>query len=404
MMRSWVVFAVLLLPVASAAPVELYAHTSSFQLFPLTTQEPSERFATQPGLPLITQSGCVSDPTGSTGFTDRSYHTWYGYSTAGPVEYDVDENGHPRIHPVRGIPADIHLNGDAMTLHWYLSMASETQGGIPVAADIIVRGTLREGDDVSVGNAAFNTGKIIAVGESEPVTLSPLADHPQISHHMANGQHVYGFHVEMPILVSTINATESFNLRVDAFMDNPVCNDPGAEGGDYLNPYNLRIHQSPGLWNRVSMDVEAPLNFEQFHAQTIGRDIAIHLSAQSVFGGYDVHPGPWIVFDGESPLQRVDEAFVVPHGGHLWPRSETYVWDWHNTTAGVYPFSLRIENLQQTANQTLRGELRLDADGPLICLDGACLVESGNPDSSIPGVPAMTALLALAAIATARRR
>lgn len=404
MMRSWALFAVLLLPVASAAPVNLYAHTSTFQDFPLNTQEPQPSYAALP-LGGSWMSGCVQDPLDAQGLTDRSYHTWYAVSSPAKVDYDIDDNGRPRIHMERGISGDVILNGDSMTLHWYLAFEQSASGAIPVAPDIIVRGTVREGDDVSVGSAALNAGRLIASGQSDPVTLSPMVDHPQVSHHMVGEQHVFGFHITLPIEERVIKADEAFNLRVDAFMDNPLCNDPNtAGGGDYLNPFKLEVHESQGLWNHLEIDVEDPVSIELFHAQTVGRDIVLHLAANSVFGSYDIAPGPWIVFDDEAPAQRVSATTPNGMNDHTRDTTEAYVWDWRNTTPGVYPFTLRVENLQGTADATLRGELHVDTEGPRICLDGACLVESTSKESSTPGVPAATVLLALAAIAMARRK
>ncbi len=406
-MRFFVlVLGVLLMPLASAVPVDLYAHTSNFVEAPMNTQEPQARFNDPANLGLAAFSACIEDPSGAQTFTHRSQHTWYGYSNPSLVEYDVDENGQPRIWQERGLGGDVQLDGDTIPVHWYVALTTPGQP-LAIAPNVFMRATLREGDDVSVGKEAYNIGKIVAQGESEVVTLTPLLEHPQISVHEIDGAHVYGFHFPMSIRDPVIDEDEGFNLRIDVVMDNPLCADPqSAEGGDYLNLFGMQTHQSEGLWNHLELDVLQPIVLETLHIQTVGKDIVIHLKAQSVFGSYDLKPGPWLEVDAAAGVERLARAnHSLGHGPYpVQPAFESYIWSWQTIPHGSYPFTLTIQNLQGTANITHTGELRVSDAGPNFCIDGQCSAPAQAPDAKAPGLPLLGAMLVLAALAWIRRR
>ncbi len=399
MMRSLVLLAVLLLPAASAAPVTLYAHVDGNSDMRLDTQLP-DAAGKAPGLPLLGVSGCVTDPTGQQGFTDRSYNTWYAIGTQGLYNY-INKYGEAGVGFYRGLTGDVVLDEAVQPiLTWYVGTGAADRGA-PIIPNVVLKATLREGDQLSVGNKAYNEGAIVAQGRSTPVTLSPMVNDPQVTHHMVDGEHVYGFTVPLTIEQTTIDGAEGYNLRVDAYMDNPVCTEArSAAGGDYL-ALGLRPHQSPGLFNQLSLGAMDPLSLEAIHVQQIQQDVIIHVKPHSAFGYDDVLTQDWMRFTGKTP---VGERYVAPimhtHSGDT-PPSFSYIWNTTATKHGVYPFEIHFSNVQQTANITIPGELRLDDDGPKVCFDTGCWAPA-TENSTVPSLPVLALLGVLGLLA--RRR
>ncbi|HET6399166.1 MAG TPA: hypothetical protein VFH47_06400, partial [Candidatus Thermoplasmatota archaeon] len=213
-------------------PTTLYFHINGFQEFPINTQAPDDRFRETVTVGTLTNSnGCVKDPSGSAGVASQEFHTFYGYVSPSYVQYDVIENGKPRIHQERGIAYDVQLGGD-FTLKWYV----ETQAlsgdptpdinGLPVPMvlpDVMVRASMRAGDVISIQNKAYNEGALIAQGVSGPFTLAgamtgtfPATGAPEgsVSYTtLPNGHHLYEFTVPMKLSQNIIPREDGANMR-----------------------------------------------------------------------------------------------------------------------------------------------------------------------------------------------
>jgi len=355
----------------TSTPTTLYMHIDGIQDFPINTQPPDDRFWDDQKFGTASFSNsCMGDtPAGPA----QTFHTYYGYSTPGYVEYDFVERGGPRYHPERGISFDVDIDTSApMVVYWYM----ETQ---VTAADLqdpanpnnvapfpipnaVAKATMREGDAVGVGDAAFNEGDIIAQGETEPQMLlgdaTPANDY--VSYRTVDGKHVYEFAIPMEFQGSKIDRDESYNLRIDVFIDNPACDDPNA-GDQYLMLNNVRVHTSPGQRPRAEFSIMNAIKIEFMHPQFIGDELVIHTAMNSPWGNYDVREdegGIELSIDGPSPATSlVRAAFVQRHHDHNHHQEAvdvTYVWPYKKDNAkdGVYTVNMAVDNDQETATAT----------------------------------------------------
>lgn len=393
----------LLLPgvAAEASPVTLYAHIGGFQEFAMNTQEPEARYVAMPNAGLAMQSNCIQDPSGSTAFTDQQHHTWYSYSSPGFVEYDVDENGRPRIHQERGLGSDMRLDQNG-TFYWYV--AGEGQPTmLPVAPQAYLRVTIREGDDVSVGNEALNIGSIIARGQTEPVTLAPGVATDEVTHHQVDGRDVYAFRVALAYEDLIVDAAEAFNVRVDLWQDLGYCD--GDEGANYAD---LQPFQAPGMWNRWELMVHDPLRIDYLIPQLVGDDLVIHGAAASVFGNYDIAAGGNLtVWDeaGHDVSDLFDLVDLVArwheHDHKHDPLTQTWIANTTRLDVGIYTGRMEVWNLQGTANASAEFAFQLQGDLCGTTPEGyGCMPASIDEESPALTVP----LLGLALLLLARRR
>ncbi len=414
----------------------LYFHINGFQDFPINTQKPDDRYADAVEVGLATASGCVSDPTGVQKFTDRSYHTWYGYSSPSYVQYDVDENGLPRIHQERGLSYNIELDtGTQPVFRWY--MEGKAPGNLPGAdqfhppiPDVVVRATVREGDDVSVGNAAFNEGAIIAQGESMATTLagSFTQESESVIAHQVGTSWVYEFIIPLDIEKDQVDRRESYNVRVDAFVQNDLCGDPAtAEGGDYIFPNFALVHTSSDYRPMLKWNIMNPVVIEALHPQFVGDDLVIHTYSNSPYGSYDVQGDlkseqPILVeIDGPSPAINLAQVALVDHSlghgpeEHFKAVAATFLWDYQGDQAqdGTYTVTLRVQNDQQTAEAIAVATFNIGAGDAEVCSKNfdetdvncrkASEVASAPPKES-PGLGLLTGLGVLAVAAAALKR
>lgn len=422
-----------------STPTTLYFHLDGIQDFPINTQMPDDRY--QKGNPygLATNSfSCAGPlPTGSGGTTD-AWHTYYGYATPGYVEYAFEEDGGPRYHKERGISFDALLDTTKpFTIYYYLE-TQVTSAELPVdpntapipVPNVVVRATMREGDKVSVGDEAFNSGAIIAQGQTDPATLSPQTmSNPQVTHSEVGGKQVYEFAIPMEFALAKIRRDEAYNMRIDVFMDNPVCNDPQYSDGDkYAMANTVRPHTSPGHRPRMDLSVMNPVRIEYLHPQFIGDELVIHTSVNSPWGNYDVDEmdgGIEMSIEGPSPAVSLARAAFVQrhheHNHHQEAVDITYIWPYKADGAkdGVYTIHFVVRNDQHTSEA--RGDVQFqigkgesgsslpvcEKDVP-ISEQVNCRVVNTNEasDKKSPGVGlvAVLGLLGAAAVVLRRRR
>lgn len=430
MLRAWLVVVLALAPIAAAEgpaaelgienpdgffPVTLYAHLMGWQDFPINTQEPQETWAEAEPRGLLTHTvSCV--PDGLPIHVNEEYHTLYGYSSPSYVEYDFLEGGKPRTHPERGLAGDVNIEpGTRQTMYWYLA----TQTGLPgtdpadvnsvpvVVPGVVVRATMRAGDAISVDDMSYNTGPIIAQGETEPATLAAGATSGGATYvGQVNGLHIYEFEVSMDLEQARIPRETGFSLRVDVFMPNDagVCSDPCGEG--YFMANLVRNHTDPDHRPRIEMSVADPVRIEGVRPRLYDSAVLIDVEATSPWGAYDVDEsnltatisGP----DGVTALQTTHVAQHIAEYYHQEPMMVTYKFDRADLAAGFYTFRLEIQNDQHTATASATAAFSLDpdrvypvsADGPAPALP---------PEQAMPGLSMVFLLLAVAAGAAFQR-
>jgi hypothetical protein len=416
--------------------VTLYFHINGFQEFPINTQRPADWYNENAGVGITTSSSTCAGLTKGTP-ANKEFHTSYGFSSPGYVEYDFTPDGKPRIHPERGLSYDIQFDGD-FNLYWYLS----TQTGVPpqpqanpdtapiVVPNVVVRATIRTGERITVDDSGYNEGAIIAQGQTAPATLALQAT-TGARWVQVNGVNVYEFVVPMSLKETVIPKDGGYSLRVDTFMDSPACNDP-TQG--YLMPNLVKIHTSEALRPRMEPKVFVPVRIEYMHPQFIFEDLVVHTSMNSPFGNYDVDET-----EGGIELRILDaagnpaapglfRAAVVQrfheHDHHTEAVDVSYVWPFVKDGAkpGVYTVHLKVYNDQRTAAAygTAKFEigdtLKVTKCGTTDSISGAqaqesCVDELQNPDGSqatlqakeSPGLQVVAAFLVLAVFAARRR-
>ena len=446
--NMWVllVASALVLPVATAqdnlepgfynpntpTPVTMYVHLNDFQDAPINTQKPDDRYKQAGDIGLIQHSqGCFENPVGT--LMAEPHHTSYAFSSPGYVQYDVDEGGKPRYHNERGISYDVQLSNDDIEFVWFVE-TQVTSGDynpdpnqIPILVpNVIMRATIREGDDISVGSTAYNEGELVAQGQSEMATLSSgMGDHPHVSYvGTVDGKHLYEFRFPLSVDRNVVRATEGFNLRVDVFMDNPVCND--VESNAYFMPDFVRVHTSEKHRPTFTWTVMNPIRVEYLHPQAIGDDLVIHGAVNSAFGNYDIlgdsgdsGATPMVEITGPSVPVNLEVLTFAEHFGNHGP--ETHVqavaaaWGWptvqEKARPGTYTVSLTVQNDQESAEATGVAKFQIGSNhrvGEVTgCEGGDCTTEEGPENQVVeesPGLGFVAALGVLGAIGVALRR
>lgn len=420
---------------AGPAPVTLYFHIADFQDFPVNSQEPAKDFVADSGAGITTSStSCVPATPAGTG---QSFHTLHGFSSPGFVEYQFIVQGRPRFHPERGLAYDLNLSGDTIVVHWYVSTqdGAPTAGGqnpndAPIAVpQVVVAATMRTGGAIQIGGGGYDSGQLIAQGQSEPAMLAGPATptvSPQLNWTVVDGRNVYEVKVPMHIQLHTVPRDGGFSLRIDTFVALPgPCTDP-ARG--YLMPNVVSVHSSAGFRPRMDIELGQPLRVEYLHPQFVGDQLYLHTSANSPLGNYDVDANRTIVaVTGPSSAPSLYRAATVQrtheHGAHTQPVDVTFVWPYADDGAppGVYTVTLEVWNDQHTASAhaeasfTIGSQLKVTRCGGLNDTEFAasgngCVTEyqddQGNPTTpsqKSPDLQLLAPVASLAILAASRR-
>jgi hypothetical protein len=359
-----------------STPSTLYFHINGFQNFPINTQKPSDEFSEEANIGLTTNTlSCVPDNPATGGLTGKKYHTFYGFASPSYVEYNFTEDGKPRIHPERGLSYDVVLDpSQPFRVVWYLSTTTRApaQGGVEpdmvplVIPEVSVRATMRTRAEVSIGDAAFNAGQLVAQGETVPARLAgPLtegANHTQIG-----DKHIYEFSVPMTLASNIIPKADAYNMRIDVVMKVPTCDtDPDKT----LMPNIVNVWSSPEARPRMHLAIMDPIRIEYMHPQFIGDELVIHTSSNSPWGNYDVDEqanagtcytegGITLRITGPSQARSLCRAAVVQrtheHDHHMEAVDVSYIWPYKQDGAqdGKYTIVMEVQNDQHTA--TARG-------------------------------------------------
>jgi hypothetical protein len=366
-----------------STPTSLYFHLLDAQNdIPINTQIPNDAYAASARVGLATNSLCFEElaglpPPANQPLADKEYHTLFGYSSPSYVEYAYLENGKPRLHPERGLSFDVELDqGYPAVLHWFLETHTgvQAQGGVGgqdpnnapiVIPNVVVRGTMRDGDAISVGDAAYREGNIIMQGESEPAVLAGgTGQTTGATHTTVDGKNVYEFEIPLEIQSPVIPRATGFNFQVEVFIENEYCSDEG----DYIMPNLVNVHTSPDHRPYLDLAIMNPIRIEYLHPQFVGEDMVIHSSLNSPWGNYDVDE--MSVYNQEDPtgivIQILDSAgnpaapslaeaaFVQrfhEHDHHQEAVDATYIWPYKADGApnGLYTVTMEVWNDQRTA-------------------------------------------------------
>ena len=417
--------------------VTLYFHIIGFQQFPINTQPPADWYTEDAGIGITTSSTSCGHlaPEG----TSKEFHTTYGYSSPGYVEYNYTPDGKPQTHPERGLSYDIRFDGQSFSLYWYLS----TQTGAPaqpqgdpntapiVVPNVVVRATLRTGEKITVDDSGYNEGTIVAQGQTAPATLAMQATQGA-RWVQVGGLNVYEFKVPMTIASATIPKDGGYSLRVDTFIDNPECSDPAASG--YVMPNLVKVHSSKDFRPRMEPRVFVPIRIEYMHPQFIMDDLVVHTSMNSPWGNYDVDETPGGIeltvqdASGKTAAPSLYRAALVQryhvHDHHTEAVDVSFVWPFQKDHApdGDYTIHLKAFNDQHTGEALATGKFTI---GPVLSVvkcggltsvadaksSDTCVDEVQNPDGSqatpaakSPGLQVVAVLGTVAAVACARRR
>lgn len=441
----------------TSTPTNLYFHINGFQDFPINTQPPADTYKADEGIGLATHSASCAPPgTPVDGAVRHSYHTSYGFSSPSYVEYNfTDSDGKPRIHPERALSYDILVDSASdFSVHWFVS----TQTGLPaqptadpntapvVVPEVIVRATMRTGEKISVGEEGYNTGTLIAQGQTLPAILAAQGTqsananapgHQNANWTVVDGKNVYELVVPMKFEgQSKIPKEEGYNMRIDVFEAVPggACDNPD---NGYFMPNVVKTHTSPGHRPHMSLSITDPVRIEYMHPQFVGDDLVIHTSENSPWGNYDVDEtagGIELTIAGPSEARSLYRAAVVQryheHDHHTQAVDVTFVWPFKTDFGkdGTYTIHLAVKNDQGTAvasgiAQFTIGkggtELFVTKCGGIIDTNKAagagqdCVTEQQDPNSgeaitaapkSSPGVEMVAVLGALGAVAYAVRR
>lgn len=363
-------------------PVTLYFHINGFQNFPINTQKPSDLANSNEGIGLATNTlTCVPANPATGAATAHKYHTFYGYGSPSYVEYNITENGGPRIHQERGLSYDVEFTpGQPLLLHWYLATTTNVQniGGVsPDAApivlpDVVVRGTVRSRASISVGDEGYNSGIEIAKGESLPTILGAemtaslnqaAPGHGQVNVTKIGNYYVYDFLVPMTLSSPVVPKADGYNLRVDVFQKVSGCDDSADQ---FLMPNLVHVWSSPTARPRLEVSITDPIRIEYMHPQFIGDDMVIHTSSNSPWGNYDVDEvadkgtcytqgGITLTITGPSEARGLCRAAVVQraheHDHHTQAVDVSFVWPFRSDGAqdGKYTISMTVQNDQHTA-------------------------------------------------------
>jgi hypothetical protein len=385
-------------------PVTLHLHTVGVQSYPINTQAPDYGFRTMPGRALAGHTlSCLPAPP-LVGGPFYDLHTVYGYSSPSYVFYEDNEEGRPRVYPERQMGYDVQLDDSFPSeLTFFLATTEGTPGdnGVPVVLpNVVVEATLRIPDSLSLDDAGFDTGPVLAHGKSPPALLAAAATQGA-THSMAGIRHVYGFTVPLGFEDTSIPRDRGFTLRIDVFVENPLCAGEGHVAPNLVEPYADPAH-SPAITTWVLQ----PLRIGQLTPHFIGHEVVVVGEMQSAWGNYDVDESS-IGLRGEGPDGPVDVQVLTfvqrtrEHGHHSDPVEVAWLWNRTGASPGIYTFSLHVANDQGTATAWATAAVRLGPDAAFPAVTGPSTVPAG--EAAVPAA-AWIPTLGILALAGGSRR
>lgn len=325
-------------------------------------------------------------------------------SSPGLVEYNITEDGFPRMHPERGISYDVLLDASQPVIgHFFLGvkaldapqvgMTTGPESGLAPA--LTVRMTMRVGDDIG---GDLDAGEIIAQGQK---TLGPEA-------WAVNGAPVE-FVVDMGTpKLDRLPGIEAFNVKVEWF------NVEAPDGSARLTQRDWVVHTGIEHPNRVDVSVLNPLALYSLRPTPLGDDrVSIHAVLNSPFGNYDIDmPNLTMTVEGPTTPLGIGAPLIVQrsfeHNHHYEPVELTWVWDYRAEAAqpGEYKVTVSAQNLQKTASVTKSATFVVPEEGRAVGYDdaGQLVAPQGESVEKETPWPVALALGLVLLLALARRR
>ncbi len=407
----------------TSTPTILYFHIwDTFNKFPINTQEPflPEKFFQVGGTNFPT----VPDSPVIQGF---DFNTIYGFSTAGLVEYEFIENGRPRLHPERGIAADVLIDSNVQPeVFFYMEVRDPTgdDTGPNILPAWTVRVLVREGDDVGPdgrldAGAKIMEGQLTAHVATGPGGAAPpgvggnsIAGTPVL---VPDEDGVVLFRVPLDVIQDKIKKQEAYNVRIDWYQDPS----PGGTQEDTFAEGWYRVVMDDKHLPRMELSIMNPVYIDYIHPQVAAGVLLIHTGVNSPWGTYDIDPDNiTLSVAGPSPPQKL-EKFISQnqhvHGLHDQAAEITYLWRFRKEDAknGEYQIEMEVPNLLGTrtakgsAGFVIEGKRSygIDESGQEVeTIDPT--TGGGSSSKGSPGAPAILMALAMlgAAMALKRRR
>ncbi|MCA1818861.1 MAG: hypothetical protein LC620_02215 [Halobacteriales archaeon] len=437
-----------------ATPTSLYFHIFDiFNNFAINTQVQHPGFFKVGGTNFPT----LIEPTTGQNY---DFNTIYGFSTAGPVEYDFIENGQPRYHPEPGIAANVNIDGNApAVVHLYVSLrdvlGSENANFLP---SYTFRVEMRDGNVLGT-DEALNSGNLIMHGEktahlargAQVCTFNPVpppqtcvgGENPAGNQTDPNGtpilfpnkDGIIEYAIPMTVDAKVIQKKLGFHMRIDWYQNpsgDPSHNDQAAEG-------YMRLVSNETYHPRLDLSVTNPIYVDFVHPEVAAGILLIHTAENSPWGTYDVDvrnitvgiqdkagndlhlrildgsDPPNVVFDsgGTDPvaatLQLVISQNSHVHNLHNKSAEVTYLWRYHDEGAadGEYTIAVHVQNNAHTATATGTSVFVLEGK-KAYGIDQGGNVVSAAPDSSTvkasPGAGLLVVCTVLGAALLLRRR
>lgn len=282
----------------ATVPDRLMVHLSQAQDSMLSPLPVPEDLETVLGVGLATHTACAPLPLQT--FTSGQHHTWYAVLTTAEIHY---MDGVPSAPAGSGPGADIRFDPEVpMELRFFLV----TQGPAPgqdapmIVPQVVLEAQVREGDAISVDHRALDAGRVVARGQTDPATLSPLLDgHPHVEHTETEDRHIYAFRLPLEWQGEPVVPQQrGMNLRVDAYVEEPACQ-AGSMMPDWVHPYS-----GPGMRPQLDFALGDPIRILRLAPQVHNGTLAVQAEVASPWGLLDV--GPTTVetsVDGPSALQ-----------------------------------------------------------------------------------------------------
>jgi hypothetical protein len=393
-----------------STPTTLYFHIfDTINRFVINTQPMDSEFFDVGGAnyPTTPDIGTGIPGTGLPINNGYDLNTIYGYSTAGPVEYDFIENGKPRFHPERGIAATVDLDASVTPvayLYFDLRDAIGSDGLMTAQPFFTVSVKVQEGDDPGL-DAKLDDGRDIMSGrmtvqaidtdlqpgakflcdatccepgkediytdcqalylafggfrDSEPTKVDVPVDQALEGQSVGAQQFVIPddngiVQVIVPLTMhqDTIPKKEAYNVRLDWFTSDPA--DGAVIPDDQLSTGWLRLASDPEHLTRMEFNVMNPIYFSFIHPQVAGGSLLIHAGGNSPWGTYDVnleeveieviHESGTKVPDNQ--LKKLLNSNEHVHGLHDEDAQMTFLWDFRDNEAevGEYTIKMKITN------------------------------------------------------------
>lgn len=389
----------LAVPGAQAAQSTLYFHvadSANMDSIPMTVRPPPEGFLFRSGGgPTAATFSCLS----AAGGPGQQSHTVYGIAYGALTEDEVL----PQM--LRGEARGLAYTLESManvSLQWFVEVSPQGapmgpgQAPLPLT-NVVVRATMRQGEDSANGISGYEKGLLLAQGQSAPATLAG-AQTQGATVHDADGQIVYGFHVPLEVKKDTI-PDEGFNVRVDVFVDNPACT---ATGGTTTPPL-VRLHNGPGLRPHLNLSLAHALQVGQAEVTVTESQAGIvHLRVpvNTVWGSYAV-ANVTVDVQGPGPANNATTDLVLPDAqqGPASPKSPAYFfWHWDaksaRAVAGTYRLDFKLFDANGNAQAGAPANITLqeNEDHP------------PPPDKPAPGLTVVPLLLVALGAAASRRQ